>query len=55
MVKINEVGSVESIAALTVAPESKASGRLTITKSIDGSLIEMPFAVIKGKKDGPKM
>jgi predicted deacylase len=50
-----EVGSVSSIAKLTVKRGSKAFGRLTIGKSLDGSLIEMPFAVIKGAREGPKM
>jgi uncharacterized protein len=49
------VESVESISKLTVKPVSKSFGRLTVTKGIDGSLIEIPFAVIKGKKEKPTM
>jgi hypothetical protein len=52
---IVEVGSVSSIAKLAVKRESKTFGRLTVSKSLDGSLIEMPFAIIKGAREGPKM
>lgn len=55
MAEIIEVGSVSSIAELTVKRESKTFGRLTIGKFLDGSLIEMPFAIVKGARDGPKM
>lgn len=55
MAKLVEVGSVSSIASLSLESGSKALGRLAIAKSLDGSLIEMPFALIKGVRDGPKM
>jgi predicted deacylase len=52
---INEIGPVSSMASLSVKPNTKTLGRLTIAKSIAGSPIEMPFAIIRGARDGPKI
>ena len=50
-----EVGSVPSIASLAVKPNTKTYGRLFVAKSIAGSPVEVPFAVIRGAREGPKM
>ena len=49
------IGSVESLSDREVEACSKCYGRLFVTRNIDGSVIEIPFAVIKGKEETPSM
>jgi len=55
MTKINEVGSVPHISSVSTPQGSKTFARLLVAKSIVGSPIEVPFAVIKGVHSGPTM